>query len=208
MAASKANRSKGFSLVELVVAMAVVLIVSAIAAPKVMNSIYNMRLRSSAYEMSGLMQAARMQAVRDNTYYYICYGTSNNITQAWITNDGTCASSSLTATVKQVQFGGTVTVTTSGAPSTSNLTGQLSFTPTTGAVATANPAFGPRGVPCYVVSSRCDNIVTVGGSTQTVSYILYETDTRTSGSNGWAAITVSPSGRTQVWMYSGTSWRR
>lgn len=208
MAASKAKRSKGFSVVELVVAMAIVLIIAAIAVPKVVNSIYSLRLRSSAFELSGLMQAARMQAVRDNTYYYVCYATSSNITKAWITSNGTCPSSSLTATVKQVQFGGNVTVTTSGAPSVSNLTGQLSFTPTTGAVASAKPAFGPRGVPCYVVSSRCDNIVTVGGSTQTVSFILYQTDTRSSGSNGWAALTVSPSGRTQVWMYSGTSWRR
>jgi type IV fimbrial biogenesis protein FimT len=206
--AVKAKRSNGFSILELVVAMAIVLIIAAIAVPKVINSIYSMRLRSSAYELSGLMQAARMQAVRDNTYYYVCYGTSSNITRAWITSDGTCASSSLTATVKQVQFGGNVTIATSGAPSTSNLTGQLSFTPTTGAVASANPAFGPRGVPCYVVSSRCDNIVTVSGSTQTVSFILYETDTRSSGSNGWAAVTVSPSGRTQVWMYSGSTWRR
>jgi prepilin-type N-terminal cleavage/methylation domain-containing protein len=208
MTASKAKRSKGFSIVELVVAMAVVLIISAIAMPKVVNSIYSMRLRSSAYELSGLMQAARMQAVRDNTYYYVCYATSNNITQAWITNDGTCPSSSLTATVKQVQFGGNVTISSSSIPNASNLTGQLSFTPTTGSVASAKPAFGPRGVPCYVVSSRCDNIVTVGGSTQTVSFILYQTDARTSGSNGWAALTVSPSGRTQVWMYSGTTWRR
>jgi prepilin-type N-terminal cleavage/methylation domain-containing protein len=199
------TRESGFTMVELIIVVAVVLAVTAMATPKVLQMIYNVRLRSSAYELSGLMQAARTQAIRDNKYLYLCYKVIQNRTRAWVAADNTCSAPG--ANDQQVQMGGNVTITTSGAPSGLNST-LLSFSPPTGVLVTAKPAFNSRGLPCYLSSGRCSSIYAGAFSSQTVSYILYLTDSRPVGANGWAAVAISPAGRMQVWSYRGNSWGR
>ncbi len=193
----------GFSLVELAIVVAVVLAVMVVATPSIVNMIYNVRLRSSAYELAGLMQAARTQAIRDNQYLYICYQTTtDNRTQAWIATGNACTAPA--ATDRQVQLGGSVLITTSGGPA--GLTSLLDFSPPTASLVSAKPAFNSRGLPCYVAGSRCDNIVSSATSSQMVSYILYLSDSRPVGANGWMAVTVSPAGRMRLWTYSGSGW--
>ncbi len=194
----------GFSLVELLIVVAVVLAVAVMATPKVLQMIYNVRLRSSAYELSGLMQTARTQAIRDNKYLYVCYKSIENSTRAWVAVDNTCSAPG--ATDQQIQLGGNVTIVTAGAPS--GLTSQLGFSAPSGALVTAKPAFNSRGLPCYLSASRCNNIYNGLAMAQTVSYLVYLTDNRPVGANGWAAVSVSPAGRMQVWSYKGSAWGR
>ncbi len=195
----------GFSLIELLIVVAVVLAVTVMATPKVLQVIYNVRLRSSAYELSGLMQAARTQAVRDNKYLYVCYKALQNRTRAWVAPDNTCNAPG--ANEQQIQLGGNVTIVTAGAP-TGLTTAVLGFSPPTGALITAKPAFNSRGLPCYLNASRCNSIYNGIAIAQTVSYLVYLTDNRLVGANGWAAVSVSPAGRMQVWTYTGASWGR
>jgi Tfp pilus assembly protein FimT len=199
------KRESGFSIVELLIVVAVVITVTAMATPKVLEMIYNVRLRSSAYELSGLMQGARTQAVHDNKYLYVCYKSIENRTRVWVAADNTCTAPG--ASDEQVQLGGNVKIVASGAPAGLNST-LLSFTPPSGVLTTAKPAFNSRGLPCYLVSGRCSSIYAGAFSSQTVSYILYLTDSRPLGANGWAAVAVSPAGRMQVWSYRDTSWGR
>lgn len=197
------KRQRGFSLIELIVVVAVILAVSALAAPKFLNAIYNIRLRSSAFELSGMLQAVRMQAVQDNRYYYLCYAANNGVTQAWVSATGTCGTAPA-ATDKQVQLGGNVRIVTSGAPA--GIGSVLSFPAPTSVLVTAKPAFGARGLPCYVSGSVCKTIAVTLSGNQVACYLLYLTDTRPVGSNGWAAVSVSPAGRMQVWTYNGSNW--
>ncbi len=63
---------KGFTLVELIVAMAVLGILAAMAAPSFTYLLNSNRLTSNANELLTTLQSARMEAVRRNTRVVIC----------------------------------------------------------------------------------------------------------------------------------------
>jgi Tfp pilus assembly protein FimT len=77
-------------MVELVVVLFIVLIVAAFAIPNIMQAVYNQRLRSSAADLSVLMQQARILAGENNTTYSIQYTTLSGAQVAYIdvNNDG------------------------------------------------------------------------------------------------------------------------
>jgi prepilin-type N-terminal cleavage/methylation domain-containing protein len=58
---------RGFSLIELLVVMAVLLIVGAIAAPTVATTIDAYRLRGTLTSVSGLAQRCRLLALKKNS---------------------------------------------------------------------------------------------------------------------------------------------
>ena len=62
---------RGFSLIEMVIALAMILILGAIFTPSVSNAISMIKLRYSANDLSGLIQKARIEAARRNTFYSI-----------------------------------------------------------------------------------------------------------------------------------------
>src|SRR4051794_31537591 len=63
------NRQSGFTLVELMVVVIIILVVSAIAIPRIQMVIANLRLRATGTNLNGLLQQLRMQSVRDNRAY-------------------------------------------------------------------------------------------------------------------------------------------
>ena len=71
---------RGFTLVELLIVVAIALTVAAVALPSVLNSIYNVRLRAAANEVAGLLQQAHFRAIRDNTYYPVRSATTGGAT--------------------------------------------------------------------------------------------------------------------------------
>jgi len=64
--------STGFTLVELMVTVAVLAILSAIAAPSFSNLINSNRLTASANEVVAALQTARMEAIRRNSSVVLC----------------------------------------------------------------------------------------------------------------------------------------
>lgn len=68
-------RLAGFTLVEMMITVAVLAIVVALAAPSFANLINNNRLTASANEIVGALQTARMEAVRRNTSVVLCPST-------------------------------------------------------------------------------------------------------------------------------------
>ena len=208
-------RSRGFSIIEILIVVFIVLVIGAIAIPNVLLAVSNIRLRSSAGDLAGLMQQARILAAKNNPQnppvYPIRYGVLNGAQIAYIDLNGDGAWSSsvtvngVTMSEPLIQFSGTV-VPAAGAPSGSG--GQ----PTPYVLAgdavigggsydnTHTLAFTPRGFPCdYSSPPTC--------STPAAKYFVYYlTDTRVGGA-GWAGVVVTKAGRTKVVDWNGSQWK-
>src|SRR2546430_673778 len=84
--------SKGFSLLEIVIVMAVMLCLAGVAFPIFTKISYNVRLKSAAVNLSGLMQQARIQAARQNAVYTITIPAAGGTACIDLNRDGTCQS--------------------------------------------------------------------------------------------------------------------
>src|SRR5256712_6930680 len=60
------GRTGGFSLIEILIVVFVVMVVAAIAVPNVLLAVASIRLRASAGDLAGLMQQARIMAAKNN----------------------------------------------------------------------------------------------------------------------------------------------
>jgi prepilin-type N-terminal cleavage/methylation domain-containing protein len=65
--ANRARTARGFSVVELVVVLCIILVLSAIAIPSLQSSMRTYRIGSAASSFSALLQRARFEAIRRNT---------------------------------------------------------------------------------------------------------------------------------------------
>jgi len=193
----------GFSLVELLIVLLIVLIISAFAIPNIMLVAANVQLRSSAADLAGLMQQARIMAAKDNTTYTIGYSTSSGARFAFLdaNNNGAWQSPEPLA-----QFGGTVNAA-AGAPS--GLTGQPPLYVPPGDTGTGTYTnsttlgFSPRGFPCAYSAVTTPATCATPAAT---SFVYYLSNTRMRGT-GWAAVAVSKSGRTKVVVWNGSAWK-
>src|ERR1700745_1638508 len=76
---------RGFSMTELVVVVLIILIVAAMAIPNLVRTWYSSQMRTSAFELSDLIQQARMLAAKKNTTLTIRYVVIDaNVQQAYI----------------------------------------------------------------------------------------------------------------------------
>lgn len=69
---------RGFSLIEMLVAGSIILILAALAIPSLLTYVYAVRIRYSASDLSGLLQNARMESVRRNSFYSLQQANQNN----------------------------------------------------------------------------------------------------------------------------------
>jgi prepilin-type N-terminal cleavage/methylation domain-containing protein len=197
-AARKCNR--GFSLIELLVVVAISMIAAAMALPLVSNAVNQIHLSSSATDYANLLQRARMQAVQDDTYYQIRTQTLSGDPIAYV--DINKNASYDTGEPMMVFASGVTFKAQSAGPALSNLKSQ--FLPS-GSVAqgslqpTAIPIFGPRGLPCVVSGSACPYL-DAGG--KPFSYLLFIQNTQ---NNRWEAVTLNPAARIREWAYDTKS---
>ncbi|MBW1720254.1 MAG: GspH/FimT family pseudopilin [Deltaproteobacteria bacterium] len=75
---ARCHRQAGFTMVELMIVIAVIAILSAIAVPNIINSLPNYRLKAAARDMYSNMQKARMQAVKENGNIVVIFDASIN----------------------------------------------------------------------------------------------------------------------------------
>jgi prepilin-type N-terminal cleavage/methylation domain-containing protein len=196
------GRARGFSLIELVIVVFIVLVLAAIVIPNVLLAVTNLKLRSSASDLAGLMQQARTLAAKKNAAYAILYGTRNGAQIAYVDLNGNGA---FDVGEPLVEFSGTTTPA-GGAPSGSG--GQPTpyvLAGDTGAGSydnTSTLGYTGRGLPCNYDSTT----VPATCSTPPAKYFVYYlTDTRT-GQPGWAGVVVTKSGRCKIVMWNGAAW--
>src|SRR5947209_20254719 len=76
MSIGHTERQRGFTVLEAVIVVAIVLIVAAMAMPKMLQFSDNEKLREAAQAYASLLEVARMRATSDNQYYEILTTTS------------------------------------------------------------------------------------------------------------------------------------
>ncbi len=208
----------GFSLVELALVTIITLIVTAAAVPTVVSSYRMAHLRGAASDYAGLLEVARSYAIRDNRYYstyILSAGTGSPAAMAYVDmlpkvltgasgNGGTSvATGDPVVTIES----DVILEAVSSAPNTTNLQNQLlpSTTPVTPTDASVTaPAFGPRGLPCTPNSNITGGTIcdSSGGPT------AYWTFLKNTQAGTWEAVTVTPAGRIQKWIYAGSAWQK
>src|SRR6185437_8394548 len=81
----RAERGKrGFSLLELLICLAVMMVVTVAALPTISKNMGVIRLQSSAQDVATLAERARILAVKNNTTYSIVFANVNGVQEACI----------------------------------------------------------------------------------------------------------------------------
>lgn len=187
------KKHRGFSLLELLIVLSIILVLAAFSVPKMFTVIANIKLRSAATSLAGALQNARMLAVKSNRTMTVRFTAIQNSPYAYI-KDATAASTAIAQTDYQVQLGAPIiqvdTPTGTVTPLDPTV---LGYTPLT---LPDLASFNPRGLPCKYVSGVCT----------TNGFAFYFTDKRQLGGSGWTAVSVSPAGRVTQWFWYGNSW--
>jgi type II secretory pathway pseudopilin PulG len=207
--------------------VAIALIISAVAVPNVIQGVRQLRLRSAASSVVGILQQARQRAVRDNRIYQVLLGN--------VPGTGVAGVPAIPMLFIDLNADGNYTVGPPREPLV-ELPGDLQFpaaapvnnnvlegamSPGTPAAGTliiragrpTSPTFNARGRVCQ--PGGLPNAPTLDGITACntdvaaiVGYGIY-LQSATLGNDGWAAVTVSRGGRIKRWRYdagAGT-WR-
>ena len=217
--AARGLATRGFSIPELIIVVVIILIVGAVAVPKVLTSLAAYRLRGTSTSFSALVQTTRWRAVQDDRFYSVRFLNQAGGLEAYVyiypqnTNgsSGNGSSGPIHPSDPQIVINPEVTPQAQGnAPNTNGLKSQMlpagsSVVPVDGFGGTP-VTFGPRGIPCATTTTNG----TSAGSSATVcntagglqAYWVFFQDSAT---QAWEAVTVTPAGRIQVWIYKG-SW--
>ena len=205
------KRQSGFSLIELLIVIAIIMVIAAMATPNVMNAINNIRLRAGASELAGLLQQCRQRAVKDNRYYTV---KPTNLTGSGLAayvdlNFNNSFDNVAPSPEPLIQFPANISVN-SGAPNTANLKNNCcsTFTPQNQNIL---PSFNSRGLPCVSPGGNpppANSVCNIrDASNNPVGFLYTMNQPRPFGAVGWAAVSVTPAGRIRVWTYSGTTWQ-
>lgn len=213
------DRARGFSVLELVIVLAIVLVIAGMLLPRMMQVVDQQRLQLAAQDYAGLMQTARSRAGQDNKFYQVLTAAQPAGPIGYVDLN---VNSQFDAGEPMIQLPSQVTVTDNGAPAgfdTAVLLGRVplnleTLPPMLNNAAAASPglAFNERGLPCQRsnMAQNCLNATTVivGGVAQPgvpVAWVTYLKYRNSNGSTSWAAITATPAGRIKSWMYHPTA---
>ena len=199
---AKLRSQSGFTLVELLIVVAIGMIVAAMTMPLFNTAVNQYRLRASAVDLDGLLQRARSRAVKDNRTYGLQTAAvvqgAFTYTQVYLDLNG---NGTLDVGEPSIQLQRNVTLVTGGGiPAIPNAT--LGFTPQ---ATTAQVTFNGRGTPCVLVNGLCISWDSNGAAPNQVGFVYY-LRAPLGGGNSWSAVSIAPSGRFRAWSYSNATW--
>lgn len=200
----------GFSLTELMVVLAIIMVVGGLSFPSLSRTVDNARLKSAAQQVASMYQQGRVLATQDNTFHELLVSaTANGATTVCVDVDGDAACD---GNEPQALLSGQVQLISSGVPVELDST-TLGFAPLTAASSqTYNQrdqlvkalAWNARGLPCQRTStaSNCSNWTTSPAGAGPVAWMQYLKMPRSGDEVLYAAVTVSPTGRIKTWSYT------
>jgi prepilin-type N-terminal cleavage/methylation domain-containing protein len=179
------KKAAGFSLLELMIVCVILVIVSAIAVPNIMQANANYKLDAAGHSVASLLQQARMQAVKTNQPQYVQYDATGTLA---FVNDG----STTTYATGNPDVGLAGALSIPAAAPASSLHVQLdtyiggAIAPQVGGII----AFNARGLPCTAAGNTCPS------ATSGFEWFIQN------GNGSWEAVTVTPAGRIKSWRLS------
>jgi prepilin-type N-terminal cleavage/methylation domain-containing protein len=182
----------GFTLLELLIVVAILMLVTVIAVPNVVVVLSYSRMRASITSFSGVLQSTRMLAVKENRTMTTHIGNQGQglVAYAKLATD----SNPLAVHDSQIEMEAPIVYMASptgpNAPTAISTT-VLGFTPET-----TEPSFNTRGMPCAYSTGTCPN----------KGFLYYFHDTRPGGKQTWAGVSISPAGRIHKWFWNGSAW--
>jgi Tfp pilus assembly protein FimT len=208
-------------MLEAVIVIAIVLIVAAMAAPKMLQFTDSENLRSASQSYASLLEQARMRSSDDNNAYEVLTGTQNGAAVVYVDlNDNGSLDSGNPNLEPFVELPKQATITDTGAPvegfgDNTNLgidALELENSPMvsyTNGTARPGLAFNEHGLPCQriVKLTSCQNSTTVGGNPHMVAWVTYLKYANRNGTTSWAAVSVTPAGRIKTWNHSSGVWK-
>jgi Tfp pilus assembly protein FimT len=217
----RAGNTRGFSAIELLLVVGVMLVIIAIAGVNMKSSLTLAKWRGEIGDLSGVFQTCRSQSIKNNATEALTFTTSNGLTVAYIFNydnpfvNGVDTSNlvvnqdaqSVLSSQRQVWLfahfkQAAVPTGTNPPPLTAGMMwgGSSTAAPTT--PATNNICFNSRGIPCTCPADAGGNPIRPAYCTGiTNGYAFYfMQDTQ------WAAVGVSPAGRIKTYFWNGSAW--
>ncbi|GAC1431440.1 MAG: hypothetical protein NVS1B11_11940 [Terriglobales bacterium] len=188
------------------VVVVVILVVTAIIVPMSMTAISSAKLRYAALNFAGLIQDARIEAVKKNSYFSVSSIIQADGSTAYYVDLGapTARPTAFSTTYPFAYMGNAVTWyygQTGPAPNQAALVAALTFAVEP---AGAAPSFNARGLPCVPQANftcpATSNLAT------NLGFVAFVSRTNPFGTQTWKAVAVTPSGRVQVWGYDGANW--
>jgi type II secretory pathway pseudopilin PulG len=192
----KKSGEAGFSLVELLTVVTIIIVISAMAAPSIMNSLRMVRLRGSASSMVTLFEQARQLAVRNNRGYVVLPVVNGGRSYWYIDLNNNQV---MDANEPRVILSPSVSAA-AAPPSAASLSlpGGANYYQ----LATqTGPAFNTRGLPCYITANSCVNYNPATGNYENFVYYLQDNGL---GGTLYMAITVAPTGKIKTWKWNNT----
>jgi prepilin-type N-terminal cleavage/methylation domain-containing protein len=184
----------GFSLVELVLSLAVLLVITTLAVPVVVRSLQSYQLNSTASQLAGMLKFAKFDAIRQNTSVSCQIKQSGANWLVWVDSNGNNIPD---GAEPQMIVGGSFTLLSAGAvPSPSPIT------------ATLGPGFSTYSWVVLSGSNASIRYDQRGVIDAGAIYVLYMGNASDPNS-GYRAVITMPSGAVQVWTSSSAgNWQR
>ena len=191
----------GFSLVEILVVLGIILIIAAVATPYMTKTLDTYRVRDTMNSVSGIAQRSRTLALKENTTQRLHVTKVNGRVVLFVTDSTDTAVQPVTGDPKlYAQYWLPTQFDTPGLPTggPTNLTANTMW----GSNFTLNnvnidPYFNSRGMPC---------ITNGGGPCAPTNGCVFYFRYNAGGSARWTALSISPAARVQSWFWNGTAW--
>jgi prepilin-type N-terminal cleavage/methylation domain-containing protein len=185
---------RGFSMLELIIVMAIILAISAFALPRIQTGIAQARLRGNATSINGLVQQLRMQAVKANRSYTMRITTAAGNQPAFLYID-TDNSTTLDPGEPSVPIPSDMTIT-DGTGGPAAVPPSVAFPKYINFATKGLLSFNERGLPC-------SNPPAAPACGVVNPYIIYLSMNRPFAVPVWAAVTVTPAGRVKAYTFTG-----